>query len=488
VAGELVSVVLKFRHGGSPNSRFDPVASTRVALIATSPTALYWISAAAGLHLSKWDRERLAIGARRGLARGVGPFVSSAPMTIPTDLTDAQPVPNMATSPRFLIGIVGAVAFAHLLNDLIQAVLPAIYPMLKTKFALSFTQIGLVALVYQLTASLLQPWIGFYTDKHPKPYLLPCGTFATLIGIGLLATAGSFAMLLVASAVIGVGSATFHPEASRVARLASGGRFGTAQSTFQVGGNTGSAIGPLVASLIILPLGLTAVGWLAVAAVMAIWVLFGVTRWRIRNPHAMVAARASSEGPHLSRGRIIAALAVIAVLMFAKFIYIGAFTNYFTFYLIERFALSVQDSQFHLFAFLAAVAAGTFAGGPIGDRIGRKAVIWLSFLGAAPFALLLPYVDLGWTTVVSIAIGFIMSSAFAALVVYAQELVPGRVGLVSGLMFGLMFGIGGIGAAGLGLLADVHGIVWVYKLCAVLPLLGLITALLPDMKKLGAAG
>lgn len=409
-------------------------------------------------------------------------------MTIPTDLTDAQPAPNMATSPRFLIGIVGAVAFAHLLNDLIQAVLPAIYPMLKTKFALSFTQIGLVALVYQFTASLLQPWIGFYTDKHPKPYLLPCGMFVTLIGIGLLATAGSFAMLLVASQVIGVGSATFHPEASRVARLASGGRFGTAQSTFQVGGNTGSAIGPLVASLIILPLGLTAVGWLAVAAVTAIWVLFGVTRWRIRNPHAMVAARGASEGPPLGRGKIMGTLAVIAVLMFAKFIYIGAFTNYFTFYLIERFALSVEDSQFHLFAFLAAVAAGTFAGGPIGDRIGRKAVIWLSFLGAAPFALLLPYVDLGWTTVFSIAIGFIMSSAFAALVVYAQELVPGRVGLVSGLMFGLMFGIGGIGAAGLGLLADVQGIIWVYKLCAVLPLLGLITALLPDMKKLAAGG
>ncbi|WP_292037080.1 MULTISPECIES: MFS transporter [unclassified Brevundimonas] len=404
-------------------------------------------------------------------------------MTIPADLTDAQPVPSGATSPRFLIKIVGAVAFAHLLNDLIQAVLPAIYPMLKTRFALSFTQIGLVALVYQFTASLLQPWIGFYTDKHPKPYLLPCGMFATLIGIGLLATAGSFAMLLVASAVIGVGSATFHPEASRVARLASGGRFGTAQSTFQVGGNTGSAIGPLVASLIILPLGLTAFGWLAIAAVTAIWVLFGVTRWRVRNPHAMVAAKASSEGPRLSRGRIAGALTVIAGLMFAKFIYIGAFTNYYTFYLIERFALSVEDSQFHLFAFLAAVAAGTFAGGPIGDRIGRKAVIWLSFLGAAPFALMLPYVDLGWTTVFSIAIGFIMSSAFAALVVYAQELVPGRVGLVSGLMFGLMFGVGGVGAAGLGLLADVNGVVWVYKLCAVLPLLGLITALLPDFKK-----
>lgn len=357
----------------------------------------------------------------KGWTRGVGPIVSSALMTIPTDLTDAQPVPNMATSPRFLIGIVGAVAFAHLLNDLIQAVLPAIYPMLKTKFALSFTQIGLVALVYQFTASLLQPWIGIYTDKHPKPYLLPCGMFATLIGIGLLATAGSFAMLLVASAVIGVGSATFHPEASRVARLASGGRFGTAQSTFQVGGNTGSAIGPLVASLIILPLGLTAVGWLAFAAVTAIWVLFGVTRWRICNPHAMVAAKTLSEGPQLSRGRIIGALAVIAVLMFAKFIYIGAFTNYFTFYLIERFAVSVQDSQFHLFAFLAAVAAGTFAGGPIGDRIGRKAVIWLSFLGAAPFALLLPYVDLGWTTVLSIAIGFIMSSRRRRLISFSPQ-------------------------------------------------------------------
>jgi len=403
-------------------------------------------------------------------------------VTIPADLTDAPPPTAASTAPRFLIGVVGAVAFAHLLNDLIQAVLPAIYPMLKMKFALNFTQIGMVALVYQFTASLLQPWIGLYTDKHPKPWLLPCGMFATLIGIGLLATAGSYPMLLTASAVIGIGSATFHPEASRVARLASGGRFGTAQSTFQVGGNTGSAIGPLVASMIILPMGQTAVGWLAVAAVIAIWVLFGVTRWRLRNPEIKVVAKATAGAQVLSRGRIIVALAVIAVLMFAKFIYIGGFTNYFTFYLIERFDLSVRESQLHLFAFLAAVAAGTFAGGPIGDRIGRKAVIWLSFMGAAPFALMLPYVDLGWTTVFSIAVGFIMSSAFAALVVYAQELVPGRVGLVSGLMFGLMFGIGGIGAAGLGMIADVRGIVWVYKFCAILPLLGLFTALLPDTR------
>lgn len=404
-------------------------------------------------------------------------------MTIPTDLTDPQSVPPVVAAQRFFVGVVGAVAVAHLLNDLIQAVLPAIFPMLKAKFDLSFTQIGLVGMVYQFTASLLQPWIGLYTDKRPIPFLLPGGMFVTLAGIGLLATAGTFPMLLLASGVIGVGSATFHPEASRVARLASGGRFGTAQSTFQVGGNTGSAIGPLVASLIILPMGQGAVGWLAVAAVAAIWVLFGVTRWRLRHPHVAVAVGGGAAVQTLSRARIIGALTVIAVLMFAKFIYIGAFTNYFTFYLIERFDLSVQTAQFHLFAFLAAVAAGTFAGGPIGDRIGRKAVIWLSFLGAAPFALLLPHVGLTGTTLLSIAVGFIMSSAFAALVVYAQEMVPGRVGLVSGLMFGLMFGIGGIGAAGLGGLADARGIVWVYQLCAFLPLLGLVTVFLPDMRR-----
>lgn len=402
--------------------------------------------------------------------------LSPSPHAIP-------PVAPRHDGPRFVVQIVGAVAFAHLLNDLIQAVLPAIYPMLKAKYHLSFGEIGWIALIYQFTASLLQPWVGLYTDKRPLPYLLPLGMMVTLVGIGGLAAAGSYPALLVASAVIGVGSATFHPEASRVARMASGGRFGTAQSAFQVGGNTGSALGPIVASLIILPFGQTAVGWLAFAAIAAIWVLFAVTRWRIKGAGALPAAAASSQvSPH-SRREIIRALSAIGILMFAKFIYIGAFTNYFTFYLIERFDLSVRESQFYLFCFLAAVAAGTFAGGPVGDRIGRKAVIWASFLGVAPFAMILPHANLFWTAVFAISIGLIMSSAFAALVVYAQELVPGRVGLVSGMMFGLMFGISGIGAAGLGHLADIYGIVWVYKFCAYLPLLGLATILLPGSER-----
>lgn len=378
-----------------------------------------------------------------------------------------------------MVQIVGAVALAHLLNDLIQAVLPAIYPLLKEKYHLSFGQIGWIALVYQITASLLQPWIGLYTDKRPLPYLLPLGMIVTLAGVGGLAMADSYAALILASAVIGIGSATFHPEASRVARMASGGRFGTAQSAFQVGGNTGSALGPIVASAIILPFGQTAVGWLAFVAIAAIWVLFGVTRWRLRHSRAQTRAPATSHASPHSRREIVRALSAIGILMFAKFIYIGAFTNYFTFYLIERFDLTARESQFYLFCFLAAVAAGTFGGGPVGDRIGRKAVIWASFLGVAPFAMILPHANLFWTAIFAISIGLIMSSAFAALVVYAQELVPGRVGLVSGLMFGLMFGISGIGAAGLGQLADLYGIVWVYKFCAYLPLLGLATMLLP---------
>lgn len=397
-------------------------------------------------------------------------------------------LPNQIAPPRaaapdgqtFVIRIVGAVAVAHLLNDLIQAVLPAIFPMLKAKYALSFVQIGWVAMIYQVTASLLQPWIGLYTDKHPKPWLLPTGMMVTLTGIGVLALSNSYPMLLVSAAIVGVGSATFHPEASRVARMASGGRFGTAQSTFQVGGNTGSAIGPLAASVVILPVGQMALGWLAVPALAAILVLLFVTRWRLHHPQARPVARGGgSRATTYGRAMIIRALVVVALLLFAKFIYISAITNYFTFYLIERFGLTVRESQLYLFCFLAAVAAGTFFGGPVGDRIGRKAVIWMSFLGVAPFALMLPHADLFWTAILAITIGLIMSSAFAALVVYAQEIVPGRVGLVSGLMFGLMFGISGIGAAVLGYLADVHGIVWVYKLCAFLPLLGLVTAFLP---------
>ncbi len=392
---------------------------------------------------------------------------------------DAPPHSPPSPPAGFAYRIVGAAAFAHLLNDLIQALLPSIYPMLKTDFALSFAQIGWIALAYQITASLLQPWIGLYTDKHPKPYLLPAGMAVTLIGIALLATAGSYPMLLVAACVVGVGSATFHPEASRVARMASGGRFGTAQSTFQVGGNTGSAIGPLLAAAIVVPFGQSAIAWFMLVALLAIWVLWRITGWTLRQAQAQAKSMARHHAKGLERPEVIRAMVVIAILMFAKFVYISAFTNYFTFYLIERFGTSVRESQLYLFVFLAAVALGTFAGGPVGDRIGRKAVIWVSFLSVAPFALALPHANLFWTAVLAVVIGLVMSSAFAALVVYAQEAVPGRVGMVSGIMFGLMFGIAGMAAAGLGQLADVHGIAWVYQQCAYLPLLGLATAFLP---------
>jgi FSR family fosmidomycin resistance protein-like MFS transporter len=383
----------------------------------------------------------------------------------------------------FVVKIVGAAAFAHLLNDLIQAVLPSIYPLLKSEFSLSFTQIGWISLIYQITASLLQPWIGLYTDKHPKPYLLPLGMVVTLTGVGLLALAPNYTVLLVAAALVGIGSSTFHPEASRVARQASGGRFGTAQSTFQVGGNTGSAIGPLLVAFIVMPHGQAAVGWFMLVALLAIWVLMRITHWRLHHAPKQVVARGKHNLVVLSRQQIVRAMVVICVLMFAKFVYIAAFTNYFTFYLIERFGLSAQTSQLYLFVFLAAVAAGTFAGGPVGDKIGRKAVIWISFLGVVPFALLLPHANLFWTAALSVIVGLVMSSAFAALVVYAQEAAPGRVGMVAGLMFGLMFGVSGIAAAGLGNLADAYGIIWVYGLCAYLPLLGFSTAFLPNTRE-----
>lgn len=387
---------------------------------------------------------------------------------------------NSSSQPqKMIIQIVGAVAIAHLLNDLIQAVLPAIYPMLKANFALSFAQVGLISFVYQITGSLLQPWIGLYTDKYPKPYLLPIGAGVTLCGVLLLAFSPSFMVLLLASALIGVGSATFHPEASRVARLASGGRFGTAQSTFQVGGNTGTAIGPLLAALIIVPFGQHAVAWLVAFSLIAIWILSKVSQWSIEHAKTQMASKISV-GVHKLHGReLIMAIGTICVLMFAKFTYIASISNYFTFYLIHKFHVSLATAQLHLFAFLAAVAVGTFAGGPIGDKIGRKAVIWVSFIGMAPFALLMPYADLFWTTVLSIIAGLVLSSAFAAMVVYAQEAVPGRVGMISGLMFGLMFGVSGIAAAGLGYLADINGIEWVFKLCSFLPLLGVAAVFLP---------
>ncbi len=378
--------------------------------------------------------------------------------------------------------VLGACALAHLINDLIQAVLPSIYPMLKANYGLSFTQVGLITLTFQLTASLLQPWIGYHTDRHPKPWLLPAGMVCTLIGILMLAFVGTFPAILLASALIGVGSSTFHPETSRVARLASGGRYGLAQSTFQVGGNAGSAFGPLLAAAIVIPYGQGHIAWFGLFAVFAILVLYGLSRW-YRNHLNLFKLKQGSKATHgLSKGRVTSALVVLALLVFSKYFYMSSLTSYFTFYLIEKFNLSVASSQLYLFLFLGAVAAGTFFGGPIGDRIGRKTVIWFSILGAAPFTLALPYVDLFWTAMLSVVIGFILASAFSAIVVFAQELVPGNVGMIAGVFFGLMFGFSGIGAALLGLLADSHGIEYVYTLCSFLPLLGVLTILLPSTK------
>jgi FSR family fosmidomycin resistance protein-like MFS transporter len=378
--------------------------------------------------------------------------------------------------------ILGACALAHLINDLIQAVLPSIYPMLKANYGLSFTQVGLITLTFQLTASLLQPWIGYHTDRYPKPWLLPAGMVCTLVGILMLAFVGSFPAILLAAALVGVGSSTFHPETSRVARLASGGRYGLAQSTFQVGGNTGSALGPLLAAAIIIPYGQGNIAWFGLFAVFAILVLYGLSRW-YRNHLNLFKLKQGGKATHgLSKGRVTFALVVLAVLVFSKYFYMTSLTSYFTFYLIEKFHLSVSSSQMYLFLFLGAVAVGTFAGGPIGDKIGRKKVIWFSILGAAPFTLALPYVDLFWTAVLSVVIGFILASAFSAIVVFAQELVPGNVGMIAGIFFGLMFGFSGIGAALLGLLADSHGIEYVYTLCSFLPLVGILTILLPSTK------
>ncbi|KTB65105.1 MFS transporter [Pseudomonas edaphica] len=378
--------------------------------------------------------------------------------------------------------VLGACALAHLINDLIQAVLPSIYPMLKANYGLSFTQVGLITLTFQLTASLLQPWIGYHTDRHPKPWLLPAGMVCTLIGILMLAFVGTFPAILLAAALVGVGSSTFHPETSRVARLASGGRYGLAQSTFQVGGNTGSAFGPLLAAAIIIPYGQSHIAWFGLFAVFAILVLYGLSRW-YRNHLNLFKLKQGGKATHgLSKGRVTFALVVLALLVFSKYFYMTSLTSYFTFYLIEKFQLSVASSQMYLFLFLGAVAVGTFAGGPIGDKIGRKKVIWFSILGAAPFTLALPYVDLFWTAVLSVVIGFIIASAFSAIVVFAQELVPGNVGMIAGIFFGLMFGFSGIGAALLGLLADNHGIEYVYKICSFLPLAGILTILLPSTK------
>ncbi|GJI99837.1 MFS transporter [Duganella rhizosphaerae] len=382
-----------------------------------------------------------------------------------------------------VISILGAVALVHLLNDLTQAMLPSIYPMLKAQFGLTFAQVGLITLTFQCTASLLQPWIGLYTDRRPLPFLLPLGMVATLIGVLMMSVAASFPALLVAAALIGVGSSTFHPEASRVARIASGGRFGFAQSLFQVGGNVGSALGPLLAAAIIIGRGQANIAWFALLVMAAIVVLVRVGRWHSAHLAGLPRKTTSHAVSPLSKGRVYGALTVLALLVFSKYVYMSSLSSYYTFYLIDKFGLSVSSAQLYLFLFLAAVAAGTFMGGPIGDRIGRKRVIWISILGAAPFTLMLPYVGLAWTAVLSVVIGFVISSAFSAIVVFAQELMPGKVGMIAGIFFGLMFGVSGIGAAAMGHVADVAGIAYVYKLCSFLPLLGILTVLLPHIEQ-----
>jgi len=376
--------------------------------------------------------------------------------------------------------VLGAISFSHFLNDMMQSLLLAIYPLFKTEFQLSFAQIGLITLTYQLTASLLQPMIGAYTDRHPKPFSLALGMGCTFSGLLLLSVASSFPMILLAASLVGTGSSIFHPESSRVARMASGGRHGLAQSIFQVGGNTGAAAGPLLAAWLILPYGQKSVAWVSLAALLAMIILTGVGRW-YRHQHRLPKKAAAPVPPLLPRRRVAMTLMVLVALMFSKFFYLASINSYLIFYLMHRFGVSTRVAQYHLFYFLGAVALGTLLGGPIGDRIGRRQVIWVSILGIAPFTLALPYVGLGVSAALTMIIGFMLASAFPAMIVYAQELIPGKVGTISGLFFGLAFGLGGIGAAILGQFADLWGIVSIYKLCSFLPLLGLLAVFLPEL-------
>ena len=378
------------------------------------------------------------------------------------------------------MAVLGVLSLSHGINDTLQSVIPAIYPLLKSAFALSFAQIGLITFVNQVTASLLQPLVGWYTDKWPKPFSLAIGMTFTLAGLALLACAGLFSLVLVAVALIGIGSSVFHPEASRIARLASGGRHGFAQSLFQVGGNAGTSIGPLLAARIILPRGQFSVLWTCLLAAAGIALLYRIGRWYQPRAHA-ASARVAKNLDTLPRARVAAALGILVALVFSKYFYLTSMTSYFMFFLIQRFHVTQGASEYYLFGFLAAVAVGTILGGPLGDRFGRKRIIWASIFGTAPFALLLPYADLAWTAVLSVIIGIILASAMSAIIVYAQELVPGRTGTIAGLFFGLAFGLGGIGSAVLGVMADHIGIIRVYGICSYLPLLGILAAYLPDV-------
>ncbi len=384
-----------------------------------------------------------------------------------------------------VLAVLIAISISHLLNDTIQSLIPAIYPLLKKSLGLDFAQVGLITFVFQVTASLLQPLVGRYTDRRPLPYSLACGMGFTLVGLVLLSRAATFPMVLVSAGLVGVGSSVFHPEASRLAHMAAGGRHGFAQAIFQVGGNAGSSLGPLLAALVVVPRGQGHILWFSILALVGILVLSGVGLWYAKNlirikkrPERTTGA----EEPALSRWTVRVSLAILMVLVFSKYIYLVSLTSYYTFYLIAKFHVSVQDAQFYLFLFLFSVAAGTVIGGPLGDRFGRKYVIWGSILGVAPFTLALPYVDLFWTAALTVVIGVILASAFSAILVYAQELVPGHVGMIAGLFFGLAFGLAGLGSAALGWLADRTSIAHVYLVCSFLPLLGILTAFLPNIR------
>jgi FSR family fosmidomycin resistance protein-like MFS transporter len=409
-----------------------------------------------------------------------------------TAIDDLPPVVRTQTdATETVFALLFAISFSHLLNDTIQALLPAIYPVLKESYGLTFTQLGLITLTFQCTASLLQPLVGYITDKRAMPYSLPVGMGMTLVGLLALSQAHSFVTILISSALVGAGSAVFHPEASRIAFMAAGRRRGLAQSLFQVGGNAGSSIGPLLAAWFIVPHGQGALSWFSVIAMVGVLVLFQVGQWQARNLHRIQKRRppvtgAAREVPvELAPRRVVAAVAVLVVLIFSKYVYLASLTSYYTFYLMDRFQVSVQQSQYYLFMFLFAVAAGTIIGGPVGDRIGRKRVIWVSILGVAPFSLWLPHAGLVTTALLSVIIGLILASAFSAILVYAQELMPGKVGMIAGLFFGLAFGIAGIGSAVLGAVADARGINFVFHACAFLPLLGLLTVFLPDVETAG---
>ena len=383
---------------------------------------------------------------------------------------------------KTIFSILFSISISHLLNDTIQSLIPSIYPIVKSSFNLSYSQIGIITLVFQLTASIFQPLIGLYTDRKPQPYSLVAGMVITLTGLIILSQTKSYAMLLVSVAIIGTGSSVFHPEASKVAYMASGGRRGLAQSIFQVGGNLGGSLGPVLAAIIIVPFGQSSILWFSVLALIAIIVLLKVGSWyshHINRTRGKVTEISIGHG--MSKTKIFWSVLILLVLIFSKYFYMASITSYFTFYLIDKFNVSIQASQVHLFLFLFAVASGTLLGGPIGDRVGRKYVIWFSILGVAPFTLLLPYVSLFWTTILSLIIGFILASAFSAILVYAQELIPGRIGMISGLFFGFAFGMGGLGSALLGMLADKTSIDHVYHVCSFLPLIGILTVFLPDI-------